>query len=550
MTAAPLLCVQDLTVEAAGRVLLSGIGFTLERGQSLAIVGESGAGKSLAVRAVCGLLPQGLTAHGSVRLDGEEMLAQGARWRRGRGVLYLSQQAMRAFEPLSSIGRQLSHTIAAHFPDLPRATASLWMHKALSELGFADPESVLKSHPSELSGGMLQRAMLSVAMILHPEVIVADEPTSALDALAADEVVRIVKRIQAHTGSAVIVVTHDLAFARSIAGRFLVMRKGGCEALGGPEIFTDPRHAHACHLMQMQSLMNSALCDRDKKERPVQDDGKGRVFLEVKNLTKTYRTRGSFFWKRGPAREVLRGVSLDIHAGEVVGLIGRSGEGKSTLSRLLLGLEAPASGTIRVEGMALADWQKAHPAGMSVVSQNYVESADPFWTVADVLKEPLQIKLRGARGTEREELLAQLSPAALLRRLAEVGLGKDVLDRRPRELSGGELQRVCIARALAAQPRFVVFDEALSSLDASVQGEVLELLKGLVNPCSAWLFITHDIRAAAALCDRICFLHDGVIVEEASRGALTALQHPAAKALVAAAMRHARAPENAAVVPA
>ena len=260
-------------------------------------------------------------------------------------------------------------------------------------------------------------------------------------------------------------------------------------------------------------------------------EAKENVFLDVRGVKKRYGVRGGLF--RQQKRDVLRSVNFSVRTGECAGLIGLSGAGKSTLTRILLGLEQPDEGSVLVEGRPLRDWRRENPGAMSVVFQDYTTSVDPSWTVRKILLEPLDVL--GRRGQSPEELLSM------------VGLSPDLQRRYPHELSGGMLQRVCIARALSTRPRFIVFDEAVSSLDASVQSEILALLAGLRSAETTWLFISHDLQAVAVLCPRILFLDRGMIAEDVSVKELDRIRTPQIRALMEAALpfeTDAEIPEN------
>lgn len=411
---APVLRVVNLeaSVAATGRMLLENIHFEVRPGESLAVIGESGAGKSVMLRAACGLLDEGLTARGCVWLHSTEILHGRCSLVRGRKILYLNQQAMTAFDPLSTIGEQLEQTVRTHFPAWSGSEIEAEIVSTLKRLRFADPRTILSRYPSELSGGMLQRAMLAVVALLKPEVVVADEPTSAVDVPAMRKILGMLCDIRRQTNAALIVATHDLAFAQALAERFVVMKSGRILESGTIEILRHPRHPYLKHLIAMRR-----------------------------------RTSASF-------EEIVSGRERPAVGGEDSACVFLSADG---LSKRLCG------------------------------------------------------------------------------QLAAVGLAPSLLDRLPRTLSGGELQRVCIARALMTRPKFLVFDEALSSLDACVQGEILQLLSSLVRQATTWLFISHDLRLVATLCTRVLFLHDGKICEDVPVRELGKARSPWAAELVKAA---------------
>lgn len=522
--------------------ILKGVDFDIKSGESLALLGESGAGKSLALQAVCGLLPPCLTASGSVKLHGLEVLPQRYnRSDRGKKILYLSQQPTTAFDPLEKIGPQLIETIITHFPSLTKKEATKTICETLSLLRIADPNFVLSHYPHELSGGMLQRAMIACALILKPEVVIADEPTSALDALSVQEVLQGLNRIRKETAATLIVVTHHLSVAQALADRIIVMKNGQIVESGFTDIVSRPQTPYFQHLIEMREELSATFNKLQLSTEPTREtDSKvkslsNNCLIETHHLYKAYPTSRRIFPSRAEFHSVLKGVDLQINRAEIVGLAGASGVGKTTLARLILGLEKPEKGSISIEGEDLFSWRKRHCACMSVIFQNYTQSVDPSWTIREILSEPIELKCLSLNRNERQYFEEKLKDLSLKTTLQSVGLDENKLDRFPHELSGGELQRVCIARALIAEPKLIVFDEALSSLDASIQGEIIKLLKKLPKRDAAWLFISHDIKALTALCDRILFLHDGQIIESIAKNDLFKTRHPVVRQMIEAA---------------
>ena len=528
----PVLDVRSLCgVSPTGRTLIEDVRFSVGRSECLAIVGESGAGKTLSVRAALGLQAETIRVSGYVRWRGDASArpAGGAAAREvlGRRAVYLIQQPMGAFDPLVRIGVQIRETLRSE-KGVRGAEADEKARAALKALRFDDPDRVLRSFPCELSGGMLQRCMIALVMLLEPELVVADESTSALDVLASREVIGELRRLREQKGLAMILITHDLAAARALADRFVVMRSGRVVESGGREVIESPQDPFTQRLVGTRRRTEAALARAMSGEEgsgasaasgtaPAVEPG---PFLSVRGISKSWRT-GFLFGRRG--RAVLRDVSFSIRSGEVVGLVGLSGEGKSTLSRILLGLDPADAGSVEIEGLSFTEWRRRNPGGMSVVFQNYADSVNAEWTVREIVEEPLRILGRGAASGEVESLLER------------TGLPAAKADASPTGLSGGELQRVAIARALISRPRFVIFDEAVSSLDATVQAEVLELLSSLHSPQSAWLFISHDIDALATLCPRILFLNGGRIVSDLRRERLAQASDPHVREILEAA---------------
>ena len=479
-----------------GALLVRDVHFRLEPGTCLGVVGESGSGKSLTCLALLGLAPPSLRVSGSVRFDGIDLLRAGretVRGIRGKRIAMIVQQPMTAFDPLYSMGAQLLETLRATTPFFSEKESMGRIVAALEMMHIHNPLDVLKKYPYQLSGGMLQRCMIAVALLQRPDIIIADEPTTALDSMNQREVVAQFRWIREEFGTSLIFVSHDLGVVHQLAQEVLVMKDGVGVEYGGigavlrstASLYPLSR-GHEIHIVQ--SLREGDAVSVAYRETPL---------LEVRNVFKSYPVPGGF-WKK-KRQPILRGVNLTLSEGSSVGLIGESGEGKSTLGRLILGLEQPDSGQIILEGLPVKVWSKEHPGQMSVVFQDYTSSANPRFTVEELIREPLDI-------------LRLDTSCAIPELLERVGLPKTLRSRYPHELSGGQLQRVCIARAIATKPRFIVFDEAISSLDVSVQAQVLELLLELKGDMT-YLFIAHDVQAVTYLCDRILFLHEGAIVE-------------------------------------
>lgn len=489
---APLLAVENLRVTGRnGRVLVESAGFSIDAGQTLAIVGASGAGKTVSVLAALGLLPQALSVTGTISWKGTARPADSPRpFSLGRDVVLLTQNPMGAFDPLVRIGRQLIETVACSRPGARRQDLREEIIAVLGRLGFADAATVLERYPCELSGGMLQRCMTAVVLLLKPGLIVADEPTAALDIFSADAVLDELASVQAETHSALIIITHDLAGVAARADSVCVVSQGRTVETLPVEDIARAKHPFTRRLFASALFADTAPAAAQTPE----------VFVRVEGLSKSYAEPG--FWFAGKRKCVFENISLAIRRGGCTGLVGLSGAGKSTLARILLGLEEADSGTITIDGMPLRTWRKRNPGRMSVVFQDYTDSADPNRTVGQTVAEPLVVA--GRRNGVRE---------AVAHALERVGLPAGFARRWPHELSGGQLQRVCIARALITGPEFVVFDEALSSLDAFVQTDIVRLLETLKTPGAAWLFVSHDLQAVRALCT-------DVVVLEAGRGAV------------------------------
>ncbi len=485
--AAPVLVAHNITVRTRrGEKLVDVASLSIERGERLALLGPSGAGKSLLMQAIAGLTPAELIAEGTFHPCTSQRSTPPR-------ALYLVQQAMGAWDPLVRIGTQLEE--GARAAGIPQKGLRTRLIEILKSLGFTEPEQLLRRYPCELSGGMQQRLMLAAALLSPPELLIADESVSALEPALRDEVLQVLESLRTQAGSALVLITHDLALAAKWADRVLIMDQGRVVEIGKAEILRAPKSAVGAALLAARlktlraaeaALTRSppAVTERARSGQP--------PFLEVRGLVKRYPC--GF----GKHIDVLRGIDLALPAGQTVGLVAASGTGKSTLARLILGFERADAGAISVEGVPLSNWLTGHRGEVSVVFQDYVDSLNPKMCVAEAILEPLRIL--GAPTAGVAEHLLEV-----------VGLGTDMASRLPHELSGGQAQRVALARALSTNPRLLVFDEALSSLDSAVQGEMVALLRRIKTRHMTWLFITHDLEVAAALCDELLVMEKGRI---------------------------------------
>lgn len=489
-----------------GRTLVSEASFEVRSGECIAIVGPSGAGKTTSVLASLGLLSSRFGLSGCISwLDGPAVPASSSRpFRLGRDAVLLTQQPMEAFDPLIRIGRQIEETLEKAFPGTGKSEARSAILATLRRLGFDRPEDVIRRFPCELSGGMLQRCMTAIVRLLKPRLIVADEPTSALDILSSSSVLTELLGAQKETGAALIVITHDVASVLSIASRIYVVDRGNTVETLIPGNLAGAEHPASERLLSALRTL--------PEDRPALPPS-STPFIEVKDVRKTYAGPGFLF--RGKVTNVLDRVSFTLKKGACTGLIGLSGAGKSTLSRILLGLEKADSGQVLFDGVTVHAWKKAHPGSLSIVLQNYTDSVNPNKTVGEIIEEPLRIAGLNTGIQQRTEEM-----------LSKVGLTEDFAARFPHELSGGELQRVCIARALAPAPRFIIFDEALSGLDAALQQDILQLLRSLKTPESTWLFITHDLTALRSICTDAVLLEDGRAALQIDTSAIDTSENP------------------------
>lgn len=526
-----ILVVQGLTVsvrtEAGEKPLVREISFTLRRGETLAIAGESGSGKSITSLAIMGLLPPPavrVTA-GSVRLGDTDLTAlpeAQMRGLRGARVAMIFQEPMTSLNPVMTIGTQLTEAIRAH-TDATRAEARAQALAALQAVRLSQPERRLTQYPHELSGGMRQRVMIAMALALRPEVLIADEPTTALDVTVQREVLDLLRDLQRDLGTAIILITHDMGVVAEMADRVIVMKDGAkVEEAATTKLFAHPKAAYTQDLLAAVPRMGMGPA-RD----PVADTG---IVASLRDVVVRFGLRGGVLGRITQNVHAVEHVSFDIRRGETFALVGESGCGKSTIAKAMVGL-VPHDGVISVGGQVLADLdpagQKALRRKVQLVFQDPMAALDPRMTVGRLIAEPLLIHQIGTAATQR------LRAADLMQR---VGLQADQLDRYPHEFSGGQRQRICIARALALQPDLIIADESVSALDVSVQARVLSLLRALQQEFGiAYLFISHDMAVVENISDRVAVMYLGQIVEMGSRAQVFGNpQHPYTRRLIEA----------------
>jgi len=524
VTEAPLLQVQNLAVdfEVGGETVsaVQDVSFSLHRGEVLALVGESGSGKSVSALSLVGLLPRNARVRGRALFDGDDLLSMDARRRdavRGARISVIFQDPANALDPVFPIGSQIEEMLAVHRPAMTRGERRARVVELLRMVEIPDPDARVRSYPHQLSGGQAQRVMIAMALACAPEILIADEPTTALDVTVQREVLEVLRRLQERTGTAILMITHDMGVVADIAARVVVMRHGRVEEEAPVQkLFDAPEAEYTRRLLDAVPRLGAP-------ERPAVPAGATPV-LDVKALSVVYG-RGS------RAVAAVDDVTLRVDEGEIVALVGESGSGKSTIGRCALGLTPISGGSVLVDGVDLSRvrGRTAVPVRRSVgvVFQNSTAALDPRMSVGRAIAEPLRVHggLRGAALDARvDELLDAVGlPSAWSRRYAH-------------ELSGGQRQRIAIARAIALNPRLLVADEPTSALDVSVQATVLDLLRTLQRELRfACLFISHDLAVVDELCDRVVVLNRGKVVEEGPRHAvLTAPQDPYTRRLLAA----------------
>ncbi len=503
---APLLDVRDLTIAlppgADRRYAVENLTFALERGEILCVVGESGSGKSMTAHAVMGLLPKAVrVASGAIRHHGTDVLSlpeRAQRELRGSRVSMIFQEPMTALNPLMRVGDQIDEVLRYH-TSLDRAARRARVVELLTSVGLPEPDHLRRSYPFRLSGGQRQRVMIAMALAVEPDVLIADEPTTALDVTTQKQILELIREIQAKRHMGVMFITHDFGVVAEIAHRVAVMQHGRLVEIGpAAEVLNRPQHPYTRQLIAAVPHLIEHRADFGREHAPV---------LTAEGGSKTFHIGGGFL---RPGRSVVAGqdISLTIRRGETVGLVGESGSGKSTLGRSIVGLIRPDSGRIMFDGVNLLSLSRhafrPYRRHVQMVFQDPYASLNPRHTVGDIITQgPI------AFGEDRRTALAKARDL-----LSLVGLDASAADRFPHEFSGGQRQRISIARALALEPKLLIADEPVSALDVSVQAQVLDLLEELRHRLTlSMLFITHDLRIAAQVCDTIAVMQKGRIVE-------------------------------------
>jgi len=568
-----LLRVEDIRVTfdlATGPLeALKGVGLRVLPGKVTALVGESGSGKSVLGQTIMGLQPAQARVSGRVLFNDPgveggavELLGlprDGRRIRsiRGRRIGMIFQEPMTSFSALHTVGNQIAEALRIHTPSSV-AEQRARSEEMLALVGFSNPNRVFNMYPFELSGGMRQRAMIAMALICGPSLLIADEPTTALDVTIQAQILTLIRDLQQRLDMAVLLITHDLGVVANIADEVVVIYQGRIMESGPVDtIFRKPEHPYLKGLIAAVPQFGMAAGARLQPLRDIRIDRQNlmaaisapaaaarkdgqdpHVLLSVRNLKKTFRTR-SQAWDLGqPATQpvpAVDGVSFDIRRGECLGLVGESGCGKTTVSKILMRAITPDAGSVIYDdGSGPVDMLVAEGEALErlrtrvqMVFQDPVSSLSPRMTVGNILSEPLDIHQRGTKASRRETV------DALLR---AIGLDQNARHRYPHSFSGGQRQRIGIARALALAPGLIICDEPVSALDVSVQAQILNLLKDLQKDLGlTYLFISHNLAVVDYMADRVAVMWAGRIVEMAPREVIMqAPVHPYTRALLAA----------------
>jgi peptide/nickel transport system ATP-binding protein len=582
---ASLLDIEGLSLNIGGHPILKGVDLSIAPGEVMGLVGESGSGKSMTALTVMRLLPFAAQASGNVRFDGIDLLAATEDQMcalRGDDIGMVFQEPMTALNPVKTIGEQVAEGIRLH-TGAARAEAEERARKMLDRVGLPAEKFPLSRYPHELSGGQRQRVVIAIACALKPKLLIADEPTTALDVVLQKQILELLKDLVQENRMGLLLISHDLAVVTEMADSITILRHGEVMEEGETaRVLSEQVHPYTRQLAQASMhvpkrgvlpspLRGGSANDRSAAEivrrgggggdihpssktepssppppridhfasqsaladPPPKAEGKDSPLLTVKSVFRLYPGRRLSLFRRDTPVRAVDDVSLSIAPGRSVALVGRSGCGKSTLARMILALDRPTSGEIRfrgetVTGKAEAEL-KAARRDMQVVFQDPYGSFDPRQKVERLVTEPLHLMEKKPSRAERREMATHA--------LAEVGLSASDLDKYPHEFSGGQRQRLSIARAIITRPKLVVADEPVSALDVSIRAQILDLFADLNGRLGvAYLFITHDLTVARAITDEVLVMHEGRIVERgATKDVLDHPQSEAAKALVEAA---------------
>lgn len=513
-----LLRVNNLEVafpsEQGPKSVVKGISFSLNHSEILGIVGESGSGKSITALTIMNLLSEdAIIMNGSIEYLGKDLFTMEKDERRalmGGQISMIFQEPMSSLNPLQKVGVQVAEMLSKH-SDYQKNECMEKTKEIFLEVGLKDVHDIIDHYPHELSGGMCQRIMIAMAIICKPKLMIADEPTTALDVTVQAQILNLIKKINQKYNTSVIFISHDLGVIEHICSSTLVMNQGEIVESGSiKDILYHPQKEYTKNLIK--AVPN---CKTNWKEDLFVYNAESKdSVLTVEDLNVYYLVRGKRLFGGKEKKQILKQVSLYLQEGEILGIVGESGCGKSTLAKAIVGLIKEREGGIQAKG-----------SSPQMVFQDPIGSINPAKTIGWVIEEPLRIT-GGFTKNEREKIVSDL--------VNQVGLQQEHLMRRVNDLSGGERQRVAIAIALVTNPKLIILDEPVSSLDVTIQAQILELLLQLREKYQlSYLFISHDLHVIHKMCDRICVMFKGEIVESALREDLFLKpQHPYTKLLL------------------
>ncbi|WP_051440919.1 peptide/nickel transport system ATP-binding protein (plasmid) [Ensifer sp. WSM1721] len=530
-----ILKVEGLTVDFLSNDdpvrAVDNVSFHVDRGETLVILGESGSGKSVSTSTVMDLIdcPPGDIVSGSCVFDGTELSRLDAEARRdinGRRIAMIFQDPLAYLNPVYTVGRQIAEVFESHDAARGRQARTNAI-ELLRRVGIPEPESRVDFYPHQFSGGQRQRVMIAMAIALKPDILIADEPTTALDVSVQAQILDLLRDLQRETGMALVMITHDLEVAASMADRVIVMNGGKVVESGlAREVFSNPQHAYTRRLIAALPHGEAAETSHRRSAKVT-----GETLLKVEHLTKEYvLASGAFAGKR--SFKAVDDVSFEVRKGETLGIVGESGSGKSSIARILLRLNDPSSGKAIYAGENIFEMSGkqlvAFRRKVQMVFQDPYGSMNPRMNIQAIISEPWAIHRDLLPRSRWRDRVAEL--------LDLVGLKPEHAERYPHQFSGGQRQRIAIARALASEPELIVCDEAVSALDVSIQAQVIDLLADLRTRLGlSYIFITHDLPIVRHFADRILVMKQGKIVEEGPTSALFgAPQHEYTQSLIRA----------------
>lgn len=508
-----LLDIRDLSIgfTAYGqtRRVLHNVNMHVDEGERVSLIGQSGSGKTVTMRTIIGTLPMppGRVENGSIHYDGQSLLDLGRQDRnrlKGTGISIILQDPMLSFNPVLTIGRQMDDIV--RYADVRlgrvRSKADRRAHlvETLRKVRLEDGQRVLESYPMMLSGGMRQRVLIGMALLNKPKLLIADEPGTALDVTTQDEILALLNTLVAEEGLSLLLITHNLGVVREMADRVYVMERGHIVETGTRDkIFDDPQHAYTRKLMAAVPPLYGS------KVKTVKHEGT-KPTIEVKGVTKDFETRGGWLNRVTGQFRAVNDVSFTVEQGDIFGIAGESGSGKTTMAKMILGLTQPSQGDITIDGRPVRDFAGTQDFRklIQIVYQNPGSSLNPRRSIADQLAVPL--KFTGHDTAQIKSRIGEL--------LELVDLPSSYANMYPHELSGGQKQRVAIARALSVSPRILVLDEPTSALDVLVQSTVIDLLHRLRREFDlTYVFISHDLSQMRNFCNRVAVMLRGEVVE-------------------------------------
>ncbi|MGI9548409.1 MAG: ABC transporter ATP-binding protein [Bdellovibrionales bacterium] len=546
-----LIQVKNLKVEFRTKELLvqavRGVSLDIKAGETIGLVGESGSGKSVTALSLMQLIstPPGRITGGQILLEGKDLLKYSEseiRKIRGNRISMIFQEPMTSLNPVFTVGYQIAEALILHQNMNKKEAREKTIH-LLDQVGIARPSDRVDSYPHEMSGGQRQRVMIAMAIGCQPDLLIADEPTTSLDVTIQKQILELLQGLQDQLKMSMLFISHDLGIVSQITKKVSVMYKGEIVEEGKTsEIFKNPQHPYTKGLVACRPtldvktarlpMISDFIEGKDFSKLPLKEikKTKGKTLLEIKELKKHFPLEKSFFGKVKSWVKAVDGVSFKVEKGSTLGLVGESGCGKTTLGRTILRLVEPSNGSVLYDNIDVTQLNKKQLKEMrkkvQIIFQDPYASLNPRMTIGSSIMEPMIIHGLYSGKKERIQKVEEL--------MKRVGLDKNMRNRYPHEFSGGQRQRICIARTLAVQPEFIICDESVSSLDVSIQAQILNLLKDLQDQLNlTYIFISHDLTVVKFISDRVAVMKEGQILEmNDAESIYQSPQHPYTKKLI------------------